>query len=123
MTEATVVMTRVGPDLDGVASAIGYAELIEARAWLPGEMDAEARYVYDRCGAPRRAADEDVAGCHRFILVDASGLSAFPENVDPHDVIEVIDHRAHHRATIDFPGDAIDIQPVGAAATLIAERF
>lgn len=124
MIEAhTIVVTTVAPDLDGVACAIAYAELLDARAWLPGEIDAEARYVYERCNAPRVATEEDVAACHCFILVDASSLAGFPENIDPRDVIEIIDHRAHHRASIDFACAAIDIEPVGAAATLIVERF
>jgi hypothetical protein len=119
----TIVVTTAGPDLDGVACAIAYAELLDARAWLPGDMDAEARYVYDRCNAPGVATDEEVAACHRFILVDASSLAGFPRNIDPRDVVEVIDHRAHHQAGIDFPCAAIDIEPVGAAATLIVERI
>ncbi len=124
MTEVeTIVVTSVAPDLDGVACAIAYAELLDAWAWLPGEIDSEARYVYDRCAAPRLASVKDVAACHRFILVDASALPAFPKNIDPRDVIEVVDHRAHHRATVDFPLAAVDIEPVGAAATLIVERF
>ncbi|HEU4889049.1 MAG TPA: hypothetical protein VFV49_14285 [Thermoanaerobaculia bacterium] len=116
-------MPTSNPDLDGVACAIGYAELLDARAWLPGQMDAEAQYVYDVCNAPLLATGEDVAACHRFVLVDGSSLAGFPETIAPRDVVEVIDHRAHHRASIDFPRAAVDIEPVGAAATLIAERF
>jgi manganese-dependent inorganic pyrophosphatase len=43
--------------------------------------------------------------------------------VDPKKVIEVIDHRLHRKARTAYPNAELAIEAVGAAATLIAERF
>jgi manganese-dependent inorganic pyrophosphatase len=58
-----------------------------------------------------------------FVLVDASDVIGLPEIVDPKRVVEVIDHRLHHEAARLFPNATIRIEPVGAAATLIAELW
>jgi manganese-dependent inorganic pyrophosphatase len=57
------------------------------------------------------------------VLVDASDVLGLADAVEPARVVEVIDHRMHHRATVLFPQARIQIEPVGAAATLVAERF
>jgi manganese-dependent inorganic pyrophosphatase len=123
---STLVTPRNNPDLDGVACAIAYAELLvethhDAWAWIPGRPDAEARFVLEHVGwRPARTASFD--GC-RFVLVDASDVVGMAGEVAPPLVVEVIDHRMHHRAPELFPHARIQIEPVGAAATLIAERF
>jgi manganese-dependent inorganic pyrophosphatase len=121
-----LVTPRGNPDLDGAACAIAYAELLvgtrhDASAWLSGHPDAEARFVLEHVGwSAEPPASFD--GC-RFVLVDASDVVGLPEAVEPARVVEVIDHRMHHRAPELFPQARLQIEPVGAAATLIAERF
>lgn len=123
---STLVTPRNNPDLDGVACAIAYAELlaathIDASAWIPGRPDAEARFVLERVewnSTPPTSFD----GC-RFVLVDASDVAGLADALAPALVVEVIDHRMHHRARELFPQALVQIEPVGAAATLVAERF
>lgn len=119
------VTARTNPDVDGVACAIAYAELLrrnEIDAWplVDGRPDAEARYVIDALG---RSPDMKERSEGAFVLVDASDVRGLPKLVDPARVIEVIDHRLHHEAETLFAGARIQIEPVGAAATLIAERW
>ena len=57
----------------------------------------------------------------QIILVDASEVKAIPA-VPPSQVIEIIDHRKIHEAD-KFSNAKVQIELVGAAATLVAERF
>lgn len=121
-----VTVPRATPDLDGLACAVAYAELlrvrsIPSRSWIAGPPDAEARFAAERLRVPLEQ-DTPPEGC-AFILVDASDLRGMPPSLDPLRVVEVIDHRLHHRAAELFPRAALCIEPVGAAATLIAERY
>lgn len=121
-----ITLPRSSPDLDGLACAVAYAELLSARsipasALVVGTPDPEARFVVQQLGVrlPQLPAPSDAS----FILVDASDLRGMPPALDPLRVVEVIDHRLHHRAAELFPNATLCIEPVGAAATLVAERF
>ena len=121
-----VTLPRVGPDLDGLACAIAYAELLQtrglaARAFIDGEPDAEAAYAAKRLVFV--CSDEPPRPGDQVVLVDASDLRGMPRSLDPQAVVEVIDHRRHHTAATLFPNADLCIEPVGAAATLVAERF
>jgi nanoRNase/pAp phosphatase (c-di-AMP/oligoRNAs hydrolase) len=58
-----------------------------------------------------------------YILVDSSDLNGIPSFIDPNNFIEIIDHRSFTKATEDFPNAIVEISQVGAAATLITEKF
>ncbi len=119
------VTPRSSPDLDGVACAIAYSELLcalghTAVPLIDGVPDGEARFVLAELGCT--AALPHAIDSH-VILVDASDVLGLPAMVDPRKVIEVIDHRMHHDAARVFPAATLQIEPVGAAATLVAERW
>lgn len=124
----TLVTSYYGPDLDGVACSFAYAEFLKnnntpAVVGVFETPRAEARFVLDRfhVEAPMDAKkllskDPDI------ILVDASDRRGISKAIDPLRVTEIIDHRKIHRAH-EFPNAKLQIEPVGAAATLVAERF
>lgn len=125
MSLPLLVTPKENPDLDGVACAVAYAELLSALGTpaLPlvsGRPDAEARYVLDRLGWQAPPLPAETGG---LVLVDASDVLGMPALVEPARVIEVIDHRLHQRAAPLFPNARLQIEPVGAAATLVCERF
>ena len=123
-----LVTSYVVPDLDGTACAIAYAEFLnkqgtEALAGIIGGLHSEASYVLERCsGAPKPLFLKDARGYERVVLVDTSNLSMFEGKISPENVIEIIDHRDVHQAE-KFPNAEVRIEKVGAAATLVAERF
>jgi inorganic pyrophosphatase/exopolyphosphatase len=125
----TVILPRTDPDLDGVACAIGYSEYLSAKGtasafWLPGTPDDEASYVLARYGVTSNTSSSICKSPEtRFVLVDASGTEGLPEEVHPTRIIEVIDHRRYGDPNVLFPNARIQIECVGAAATLIVERF
>ncbi len=123
-----IVLPYSSPDLDGVACAVAYSELLrklgeQALPWLPGRPDAEATHVLTRCEQLDLADEKTVMDCDRFVLVDGSGLSGLPREIDPLNVVEIVDHRFHFDAKSLFPNAEIRIEQVGAAATMIAEGF
>ena len=125
MSYPLLVTPKEHPDLDGVACAVAYAELLSALGtpalpFVSGRPDAEARYVLDRLGWRAPPVPAETGG---LVLVDASDVLGLPSRVDPAGVIEDIDHRLHHRAASLFPNARLQIEPVGAAATLVFERF
>jgi inorganic pyrophosphatase/exopolyphosphatase len=122
-----IILPSSSPDLDGVACAVAYSEFFRktgklAEPWFYGTPDAEALYVLTQCVDVKFADKTTVETASEYILVDASGLESLPKEVNTEQVVEVIDHRLHHDAKKTFPNAALQIEPVGAAATLIAER-
>lgn len=122
-----LITCYVNPDLDGVAGAIAYAEFLQktgkkAIAGIIGEPHDEAKYVLDRFSLTYPVIISNADDFSEVILVDASDLNGLEGKVSPDKVIEIIDHRKVHEAD-KFPNAKVCIELVGAAATLVAERF
>lgn len=117
----TLVTSYVNPDLDGYACMYAYAELLQAEARVAGKPHPEAAWVAKQLNAPLNAL-RSVSGYSAFILVDTAEPTAIDLDIPRQHVTEVIDHRQLHNAAA-FRNAKIDIQLVGAAATLIAERM
>jgi manganese-dependent inorganic pyrophosphatase len=122
-----VVTSYVEPDLDGFACALAYAEFLVMRGMpatcmIFGEPHLEAQYVLDRFGwtYPREVA---LLETDLVVLVDASDTQGITSRINPEQVVEIIDHRQAPLVRDVFPRADIQIEPVGAAATLIAEKY
>ena len=121
-----LLTAKINPDLDGLATAYAYQKLLakqgkDAEAVIYGRPHVEAEYVIDRfviTDILYRSKEKYKS----FILCDASSLIGLPHIIRPEDVIEVIDHRESD-ATKDFPDAILHIEFVGAAATLIVEKY
>jgi nanoRNase/pAp phosphatase (c-di-AMP/oligoRNAs hydrolase) len=123
-----VVMPRSEPDLDGVACAVSYAELLcrrnkSAVPWYPGTPDGEAQFVINQFPDLSFASEATTSSARSFVLVDASDLEGIPQFISPEWFLEIIDHRMFTDAASTFKNARVQIEPVGAAATLIVERF
>ncbi|MDQ7814352.1 MAG: DHH family phosphoesterase [Patescibacteria group bacterium] len=122
-----LVTCYVNPDLDGVAGAVAYAEFLDKPersvvAGVIGDIHDEAKYVCDRFNIKRPMAIENADDFDVVILVDSSDLIGLEGRIAPEKVIEIIDHRKIHQAE-KFPNAKVQIEFVGAAATLVAEKF
>ncbi len=115
-------------NLDGSACAFAYAEFLRqqgkrAQAAVFGIPHLEAQFVFTKFKIPPlKNAGKFVSEADEIIIVDASDLGRLADKIQPEKVIEVIDHRKMHRAD-QFPRARIQIELVGAAAILIAEKF
>lgn len=125
MTEKIVVTSYTEPDLDGFSCAMAYAEFLNktgvpAVVRIFGTPHIEATYLLQKFGF---SIEEDkTAPLDKVVLVDASELRDLDQFIRPENVVEVIDHRKFNDSA-SFKNAKIQIEFVGSAATLIAEKF
>ena len=123
-----LVTSYKNPDLDGTACAFGYAEFLcknekDAVAAIFGKPYREAQFVLDKFNIPAlENAEKVINNVDGIIMVDTSNLRGLSNKIQPEKVIEIIDHRKIHEAN-KFPNANAQIELVGSAATLIAEKF
>ncbi|MFB6209677.1 MAG: DHH family phosphoesterase [Candidatus Nanohaloarchaea archaeon] len=123
----TLVTGYHTPDLDGTACAIAYSEFLNREGGdtvpaLFGTPNREASWVLDRTEKDYREGVEALEQTENVILVDASDFRGLDDKINPEDVVEFIDHREEHHAE-EFPEAESQVEMVGAAASLIAEKF
>lgn len=116
----TVIVPSKFADLDGLASAYSYSKL-SGNDYYFDKLKAEAEYCVQKFNLnkpPRK-------GWRSFIVVDSSSKYGLMDFLDREKVIEVIDHRESGltNAKKEFPNAKIQIELVGACATLIFERM
>lgn len=123
-----LITSYVNPDLDGVGGMIAYQEFLEKTKGIKsfvgflGEVQDEVKYIFDHFNFEYPSRIKNSNDFDEVILVDASELSVLEGNIEPEKVIEIIDHRKVHEAD-KFPNAKVQIELVGAAATLVAEKF
>ncbi|MFH1089513.1 MAG: DHHA2 domain-containing protein [Candidatus Uhrbacteria bacterium] len=128
MSTPTLITTYVNPDLDGIAGITAYAEFLQKAGQnvVVGTIDKlsdETKYVLHRFGFEYPMSISNSNGFDEVILVDTSDLNGLEGKIAPEKVIEIIDHRKVHE-TEKFPNaKKVQIELVGAAATLVAEKF
>ncbi|HRY59896.1 MAG TPA: DHH family phosphoesterase [Patescibacteria group bacterium] len=124
----TIITSYKNPDLDGVACAFAYSELLrsenkDATATIFGIPQIEAQFVTNAFNIPALDDVENIIEqSDNIILVDTSNLNELSNKINPEKVIEIIDHRKINDAS-EFANAKIQIELVGSAATLVAERF
>ena len=125
--EQIIITSYVDPDLDGVACVIAYAEFLNdlgrpAIACFMGNPTAEAEFAVAKLHVPRPVSRVSFEPTERVVILDASEPVHFEGRLVSEQVIEVIDHRKVNEA-YKFTNAKIQIELVGAAATLVAEKF
>lgn len=121
------ITSYIHPDLDGTASAIAYAEFLQrrgdtARALLSGKPDKEASAALAHWQITPELSDDPRDFPSDIVLVDVSNPHEILPGISPQHVVEIIDHRGERELEV-FPHARAQIDLVGAAATLVAERF
>jgi manganese-dependent inorganic pyrophosphatase len=122
-----LVTSYVDPDLDGVAGATAYAEFLrktgtDAIAGFIGALQDEPSYMFEHFGFVAPTIVPNADDFDAVTLVDTSDPNELEGRVAPEKVTEIIDHRAVNEAAA-FPNAKAHIELVGAAATLVAEKF
>ncbi len=125
MKENLIITSYDGPDLDGTASAIAYSELLcengqFAMPILTGQPHPEVKYILERLHIDYPTGNIDSES--KIILVDTSDLPGLSRSINPEKVVEIIDHRKVSDENA-FKNAKKQIELVGAAATLITEKF
>lgn len=126
--ERILVTAKVNPDLDGVACTLAYADLLVqsgkmADGIITGSPQSEVQYFMEKQGISITLRDDNSDGeWKNFTLVDASSMKGMPKVVEADKVIEVIDHRTGEPEK-EFLNAKIQNELIGAAATIVVERF
>jgi len=124
----TLVTTKKTPDLDGTACLLAYAHLLSTQGYdaegiVFGNIQPETRYFIEKYGVSVPSESDDTANrWDNYVLVDTSSMKGMPSAVVADKVVEIIDHRQGSSET-EFPNAKIQNELIGAAATLVTERF
>lgn len=127
MTGDILVTGYINPDLDGFACVFAYADFLnkmglKAQPSISGKQHDEADHVMREYKLDLNIVEENPEEYEKIILVDSSDLDGIDKRINPKNVIEIIDHRKINMSE-RFPHAKIQIELVGAAATLIAEKY
>lgn len=126
--EKIIITSYRIPDIDWVACALWYEEYlnktgIPAISALPKTLTPESEWVLDFIEKKDiKYFDEYYSLDAKIILVDTSDPTSIDQKIQKEQVIEVIDHRKFHHAD-EFINAKQNIELVGSASTLIAEKF
>ncbi|OGD08819.1 hypothetical protein A2397_05235 [Candidatus Amesbacteria bacterium RIFOXYB1_FULL_44_23] len=123
-----IVTSYNGPDLDGIACAIGYSEVLnglgkKAKATCFGNLGLEVDFVRRFTNYfPLEVHSGNYSTDDKFVLVDTADPDAIEPTIDSKKVIEIFDHR--QLVFLDkFINSKNHIELVGSCATLITEEF
>ena len=94
--EPIYVVGHKEPDTDTVCSSIAYASLLQAlkydaKAVLPGRLNAETKYALQKFGVPIPESMDNAQG-KQFVLVDHSLYSQSIAGMPQAKVLAVLDH-------------------------------
>ena len=124
--EPIYVVGHKEPDTDTVCSAIAYASLLQAlnydaKAVLPGKLNAESKYALQKFGVPIPESMDNAQG-KQFVLVDHSLYSQSIAGMPQARVLAVLDH--HTMGDIKNANPITYIaKPIGATASVVFYEF
>lgn len=124
------VTAKVHPDIDGVASILAYTDLLhqQGEEVIPLILDTpqpEVFYFSEKLSLPipvKKSSEVVIPDQDRIIIVDGSSLRGMHPQIKASHVVEVIDHRMVDYIAGSFPLAHVQLEEVGAAATLVVER-
>lgn len=122
-----VVTTYINPDMDGVSLMYAYTELLrkkgeDAEYYFEGTMKKEAEIVLEMFNIHLSNITR-IENNDKIVLVDTNYLSEISKLIKKENIVEIIDHHNRENWLDENPNLKIQIEPIGAAATLVAERF
>lgn len=125
-----LITAKINPDIDGVACILAYAHLLRSQGadlitGIYGVPQEEVNYFITkhRSKVDTKNIDTQISPDTEVIIVDGSSLKGMHPGIASGQVTEIIDHRIVDYVEGSFPQARIQIEAVGAAATLIVERY
>lgn len=116
------------PDMDGVSCAYGYSEYLNkmgkaAGYYLEGRPKNEVEIVCNKFKISLGSMTEGEARNKKYIIVDTNLFSDIPSFIDCKDIVEIVDHHIAYQNIQMYENATIQIEQVGAAATLVVEKY
>lgn len=127
MKKRKVITSYICPDVDGIGSMYAYAELLrengeEAGYYFEGNLKKEAEIILNLFKI-KLTSIKSVEENDEIIMVDNNELSFLPTCIKKEKIIEIIDHHARCNWIDEMPNIKCQIEFIGAASTMVAERF
>ena len=126
LTLPVLVVGHKNPDTDAIASALAMADLERqqgraALAIAQGPPNPETAFVLQRCNLQAPPVRTSLAR-HPALLVDHSDALLAPDDLDPSQLVGIVDHHKLGGLQSDAPLRVM-IEPVGSTATLVTELY
>ena len=125
-----VVMSYNEPDLDGVSCMYAYSELLnnqgeDANYFIWNSPKKEVQIVCDIFGIEIKGLKEsELSDNCEFIAVDLNGKDQMHDIVTVDKLVEIIDHHGLSKWLPSYTSiQRVQIDRLGAAATIVTERF
>ncbi|MFH0961581.1 MAG: DHH family phosphoesterase [archaeon] len=121
-----IITSNRSPDTDGTACILAYSEFLsksgtENKIHFSDKPDPMGQFLLNELKL--RAEKQRISKSDEIILVDASQLGGLPKEIPLENVVEIIDHRKSRELHLFPNARKVQNEQVGAAATLVAERF
>lgn len=122
-----VVTTYIDPDMDGISLMYAYTEFLrkkgeKAEYYFEGRMKKEAEIVLNIFNIKLENIDK-IDDNDEIVLVDTNYLEFLSKLIKKENIVEIIDH--HNKDSwLNARSDIkVQIELIGAAATLVAEKY
>lgn len=127
MKKRKVITSYICPDVDGIGCMYAYAELLrkngeEVGYYFEGNLKKEAEIIL-KLFKIKLTSIKSVEVNDEIIMVDNNELSFLPTCIKKEKIIEIIDHHAKCNWIDEMPGIKCQIEFIGAASTMVAEKF
>lgn len=124
---AKVVTSYINPDMDGISLMYAYTEYLRkngesANYYFEGTLKKEVQIILDKFNINLDNID-DIKDDDEIVLVDTNYLRELSVKVKPEKIVEIIDHHNKEDWIDNYRNISVNIELIGAAATLVAERF
>ena len=121
-----IVTSYESPDLDGVSSMYAYSEYlnkigIQSDYYVAKQPKQEVKIVCDLFHILLEGATK-IEDNQEVVVLDTNNLAEVPF-VNPENIVEIIDHHSKNESNKKCTKARIQIERLGAVATLIAEKF
>ena len=122
-----IITSYVCPDVDGIGCMYAYSELLrkngeDADYYFEGKLKKEAEIILEKykiqLNEKMMVNDDD-----DIIMVDNNELNFLPDCIKKEKIVEIIDHHTRCKWIDEMPKIKCQIEFIGAAATLVAERY
>ena len=122
-----IITTYTSPDIDGIGCMYAYAELLkksgeDAGYYFEGKLKKEVEIILEKFKIKLNNVHE-INDNDNIILVDNNELSFLPKCIKQNQITEIIDHHPMRNWLKDNTTVKCQIELIGAAATLVAERY
>lgn len=125
--ERYVVTSYINPDMDGISAMYAYSEYLnkcgkKSCYYFEGIVKKEVQIVSEMYGIEINNS-KIINLTDKIVLVDTNSFEELPKCINKNNIVEIYDHHKRTPWLDNKENISINIEWIGAVATLIAEKF